>query len=749
TAAGRPLAAVPVDADPRQQRHLRTLARRYNRRTARSKRFAEKFRPMLADRRGAAGFRPSIKEMLYPIVGKRASGAHIWDIDDNEYVDLAMGFGVHLFGHNPAFVKRALKRQLDEGFQLGPQARRAGAVAEAIGALTGTERVVFCNSGTEAVMTALRLARTATGRSKIAMFAGAYHGHFDGTLALPRGSDGDMASTPLAPGVTPHMVEDVLVLPYGDPQSLANLRARSGELAAILVEPVQSRRPDLQPGNFLRELRRLATEAGAALIFDEILTGFRIAPGGAQEWFGVQADVATYGKLIGGGLPIGIVAGKAAYLDGIDGGMWRYGDASFPGAETTFFAGTFNKNPLTMAAARAVLAELKRRGPALQDNLNRRTAALVDRLNAVFGEQDVPLWVANFGSIFRFEFTGNLDVFFYHLLDRGIYLWEGRTCFLSTAHRESDTARVVEAVRSSIEEMRAGGFLPAGRRQPAAAGPGRSPRAPKPEVPELVRLGADGLEVKLAESRAEIARVQELRYHVFYGEMGAKPTPETAESHRDFDEFDELCDHLLVIERERGRVVGTYRLLRREAIGNHSFYSANEFDIAPVLAFEGEILELGRACVAQAYRNGTTMQLLWRGITAYARRHRVGLMFGCASLPGTDPRPVAEQLGYLYHYHLAPPGLRVQALPDRYVDMKGTDVRKIDPQRAIAGLPPLVRGYLRLGAFVGDGAVVDEQFNTTDVAIVLRTDWVTQDLDQLIAEGRLFAAQGLARGGQG
>ncbi len=725
-AAPRPAAAPPAASHPRQAEHLEDLARRYNRRTKGSKRYAAKHRGVLADRRAAAGFRPSIKEMLYPVVGKRAKGAHVWDVDGNDYVDLTMGFGVHLFGHSPAFVRRALTRQMETGLQLGPQAPLAGPVAELIAELTGAERVLFCNSGTEAVMTALRLARTATGRARFAMFAGAYHGHFDGTLALPSGAAPDAPGQPLAPGIAPHMAADALVLPWAAPEALATLRACAGELAAILVEPVQSRRPDVQPRDFLHELRRIATESGAALVFDEIITGFRAAPGGAQEWFDVQADLATYGKLVGGGLPIGIVAGDAAYLDGIDGGDWHYGDDSAPRATQTFFAGTFSKNPLTLAAARAVLSEIKRRGPALQQELNAHTEALVERLNHLFAEEEAPIRVSRFGSVFRFEFTGNLDVLFYHLLNQGLYLWEGRTCFWSTAHGEAEAARVLDAVRASVAELRAGGFLAAKRERPRIVASAPAIATPRAASGEVVSLNPDELIVKLAEGKSEIEQAQALRFRVFYEEMGAHPTADMQRTRRDFDAFDEACDHLLVIDRKQGDVVGTYRLLRSQSASAQRFYSADEYDISPLLALDEKVLELGRSCVAPQYRNGAVLQLLWQGIVEYVRRHRIELMFGCASFPGTDPGSIAEQLTYLYHYHLAPPAIRMKALPHRHVDMRMTDVAKIDLGRIAPTLPPIIRGYLRLGAFVGDGAVIDEQFNTTDVAVVLRAGRATR-----------------------
>jgi glutamate-1-semialdehyde aminotransferase/acyl carrier protein len=453
----------PKSLNPQQQQHLDSLIVKYTHRTQTSKQRSQAYRQVLADSRSVAGFRPSSKEMLYPIIGERAQGCKFWDVDGNEYVDITMGFGVLLFGHNPPFITAIIEQQIKLGIQIGPQSNLAGEVAQLICELTGMERAAFCNTGTEAVMLALRLARTVTGRKKIALFANSYHGHFDGVLA--KASNAGINATgidtvPIVPGVSPQAVKDVLVLDYDNPRSLDILQAHAHELAAVLVEPVQSRRPDLQPKAFLQQLRQFTQTTGIALIFDEVLTGFRIHPGGAQAWFGVAADIAIYGKIVGGGMPIGVVAGKALYMNAIDGGMWQYGDASYPQAEKTFFAGTFNKNHITMASARAVLQQIKQQGDRLTQQLNQRTSQFAATLNTYFETENVPIRIIHFGSLFRFSFSGNLDLLFYHLLFDGIYVWEGRNCFLSTAHTDADIEYLIQAVRNSVEELRKGGFLP-------------------------------------------------------------------------------------------------------------------------------------------------------------------------------------------------------------------------------------------------------------------------------------------------
>ena len=243
-------------------------------------------------------------------------------------------------------------------------------------------------------------------------------------------------------------------------------------------------------------------------------------------------------------------------------------------------------------------------------------------------------------------------------------------------------------------------------------------------------LRAGNLGVRIATSADELDAAQALRYRVFYEEMGAAPNAVARAVRRDVDVFDAIADHLLVIDHALGSgadgVIGTYRLVQKEAaelLGR--FYSASEYDISPIMHFPGRVLELGRSCVEASYRGRSAMQLLWRGIAAYVFHHRIDLMFGCASLLGTEPDRIGTELTYLYLNHLAPPGLRPRALPERYIDMRRVDPETVDPRRAVSLLPPLVKGYLRLGGFVGDGAVIDEQFNTTDVVVVVKTDLVT------------------------
>ncbi|MFN4311952.1 MAG: GNAT family N-acetyltransferase [Ferrovibrio sp.] len=240
-------------------------------------------------------------------------------------------------------------------------------------------------------------------------------------------------------------------------------------------------------------------------------------------------------------------------------------------------------------------------------------------------------------------------------------------------------------------------------------------------------VSADGrFEVRLTRSPEDIAAAQRLRYQVFYEEMAAEPSPEMAKLGLDFDQFDRLCDHLMVFDRSRAegeQAVGTYRLLRRSVAEMHGgFYSASEYDLKPMLDYVGiggGLLELGRSCVHRDYRTNATIQLLWRGISTYVSDHNISFMFGCASFPGINPQDHALALSYLHAHHLPPQEWRVRALPDRYTAMDLMPADQINPRAAVHALPPLIKAYLRLGAYIGDGAVVDHQFGTTDVFILL------------------------------
>ena len=444
---------------PRQQEFLNQFTRRYTQKTAASKAFAQEHRPHMADPRVVSGFTPLLKELTYPLVVNRSAGSRLWDVDGNEYVDALNGFGSSMFGYQPEFIKTALHAQIERGYEVGPQHALAGEVCRLLCELTGHERAALCNTGSEAVLGTLRMARTVTGRSLVVAFTGSYHGINDEVIV--RGTK-QLQARPAAPGIMPEAVQNMLILDYGTDESLRIIAERAHELAAVLVEPVQSRRPDFQPVAFLRELRRVTAAAGTALIFDEVITGFRLHQGGAQAVFGVKADLATYGKVIGGGLPIGAIAGSSTYLDALDGGFWQYGDRSVPEVGVTYFAGTFVRHPLALAAAQASLHHLQVEGPALQEHLNDQTARLAAELNAAARQRQVPLEVVYFGSLWKIKFTAELPystLLFTLMREKGVHIWDNFPCFLTEAHSAADVQLIVTAFIASLAEL-AADFLP-------------------------------------------------------------------------------------------------------------------------------------------------------------------------------------------------------------------------------------------------------------------------------------------------
>jgi len=459
----RSLKLDPDKLTPQQQTFVEELARRYAARTPSSKALADRSRHTLADWKNTLSFRCTLKEMMYPIVATTSHGSHFTDLDGNDFLDMTMGCGIALLGHSPESVTKAVHAQTDASFAIGPQTPLAAEVAERISRLTGMERITFCNTGAEAVMMAVRIARAVTGRSKLVVFNGAYHGTWDGVL----GVEHEGRTHPIAAGIPQGMVDDLLILNYGTDEALATLREQIADIAAVLVEPVQSRRPGFHPAEFLKQLRSITEQSGAALIFDEMITGFRILPGGGQAYYGVRADLATYGKVIGGGLPLSVVAGNARFMDVVDGGSWRYGDDSLPQSEVIYFGGTYVKHPLALAAAKAALDCIERIGVKGYEELNQRSKRMADALNAWFTQESVPLQLAHFGSLFRIDGTGRystimqpieLDLFFLLLNLRSIYVWERRICFLSFAHTDAEIDHLIECVKEAVLELRAAGF---------------------------------------------------------------------------------------------------------------------------------------------------------------------------------------------------------------------------------------------------------------------------------------------------
>ncbi len=452
--------ASSTELTDNQKKWISEFTKRYNSKTTKSKTYTQFHRPHLADPRVVTGFKPTIKELIYQVVVDRSKGSRLWDIDGNEYLDVLNGFGSNFLGYNSPIIIKAVEEQLKNGIELGPQHPLAGEVAKLLCDFTGYDRAGFCNTGSEAVLGAMRIARTVTGRSTIVCFNGSYHGINDEVIV--RGTK-KLKSFPASAGIMPEAVENMLVLDYGTDEALEIIRERAGEIAAVMVEPIQSRRADFKPKAFLQEVRKITAANECLLIFDEVITGFRLLPGGAQSFYDIKADLGTYGKVIGGGMPIGVIAGKKEYMDALDGGQWQFGDTSVPEVGVTYFAGTFVRHPLALAAAKAVLIHLKERGMEIYDKLNGYANRFVEAVNANASKTGAPYHMVNFGSLFKMKWDVEQpfgELIFLLLRDKGIHIYDGFPCFFTDAFTDADVDNLIAKFIEVTSELQAVGFLP-------------------------------------------------------------------------------------------------------------------------------------------------------------------------------------------------------------------------------------------------------------------------------------------------
>lgn len=467
-----------------QQNWINEILDAYQKKFAKSKANAQKHRKYLADPRTVSGFNPEWKEIVFPIVTERSQGSRLWDVDGNELIDISNGFGPIFFGHSPKFITDAVKNQLDTGIETGPQSPLAGEVAELFCELTGNERCTFASTGSEAVAGAIRLARTVTGRTKIVMFDHSYHGIFDEVVNRP---GRDYQALPGAPGIPMESTENVLVLPWADEESIDIIRELGKDLAAVLVEPVQSRHPQFHSGEYLRKLRQVTQESDTALIFDEVVTGFRVAAGGIQEYFEIEADLATYGKVVGGGHPIGIIGGKAKYMDALDGGQWQFGDDSVPECGVTFFAGTFVRHPVALAAAKAVLLEIKNRGDKLYTTLETKTENMATEAKRFIAAMKSDVKFEEFASLFYVSVPDSAHwghLLFVLMTLNGVNIQSYRPNFLTTEHSAEDIAEVLSRFKNAVAELIVHGLL-----EGDAVAAGQFLRGNSQSIPSGARLG--------------------------------------------------------------------------------------------------------------------------------------------------------------------------------------------------------------------------------------------------------------------
>ncbi|EAW30027.1 Beta-ketoacyl synthase [marine gamma proteobacterium HTCC2143] len=448
-----------VELTRAQQLWIDEVMDSYQKKYAGSKKYTQTHRKYLADPRTVSGFNPEWKEIVFPIVTERSKGSKLWDIDGNELIDTSNGFGPIFFGHSPDFITDAVKQQLDLGIETGPQSPLAGEVARLFCELTGNERCTFASTGSEAVVGAIRLARTVTGRKKVAMFGGSYHGITDEVINR---AGKDYQALPAAPGISRETTSNMLVLPWADPESLEVLKKLGPELAAVLVEPVQSRMPEFNDQNYLKEIRSITQDCGAAMILDEVVTGFRVAAGGIRERFDIDADLGTYGKVVGGGYPIGIIGGKAKFMDALDGGHWQYGDDSIPEAGVTFFAGTFVRHPLALTAAKAVLDRIKADGPSLYEGLEKKTSLMTAEAKSFIEQMKCEVSFESFTSLFYVSVPESAHwghMLFLLMTLEGIHIQQYRPNFLTTEHNKEDVDKILIAFKKSLAKLISNGLI--------------------------------------------------------------------------------------------------------------------------------------------------------------------------------------------------------------------------------------------------------------------------------------------------
>lgn len=434
-----------------------------------SKANALKHQAYFVDQRKTAGLKNSLKSIQFQLTYAKAVGPYMYDVDGNRYIDIAGDNGVNLFGHQPEFMKKALAERLELGAPLVGYSEDLFQAAKLFSEMTGHERVVFAQSGTEAVMWSVRIARAASLKKKIVIFDGSYHGLSDAVLAFRDRKGKSMAA---GLGMLQEFADQLIILDYGKMEDLKVIEERADDIACVLCEPVQSRFPNVQPKEFVKELRKLTIEKDVILIFDEMITGLRACCRGAEGFYNVKPDIGVYGKIPGGGMPTGVIAGAAKYMDYVDGGTWNFDDDSMPKLKRTFMAGTHTQNPYKITACLAILKEMKSRCKAeccdydtcFLSELNHRTEYLATEMNQFFKQQRLPMVVDYFSSLFRFkvdddEFGVNRELFVVLLKLAGVETSTSGNCFLTTEHSDEHVEQIIKAMKESALKLVEAGFF--------------------------------------------------------------------------------------------------------------------------------------------------------------------------------------------------------------------------------------------------------------------------------------------------
>ena len=483
------------DLSQQQQDFLHSFIDHFTTKTATSKQFAAQHRTHLANPSGIYGFKKVWKELVYPLSIRRSEGAKLWDVDDHQYIDLSMENGNYFFGHSPDFIREVLYEQLDNSHSNNSPYSLAGDVAQLLCEMSGQDRASFYSSGDEAVITAIRLARLYTKKTKIIFFNDASHGNFDQVLVQSVSTNRTSRMLPKASGIPDAIAQQAIVLDLGAESTSDILRLHGDEIACIILDVGQCIQADHSLTDYILELRVLTQKLGIVLILDEGVAGFRISPTGSQEYFNVDADLITYGSILGGNLQIGALTGKEALMDGLDGGLWNYGDQSIPESNITYSQANFA--PLPLSAAKAVLHKLKNAGPSLQEEMSLRAELIVEELNTFFAERSVPISLSKFFSSFQFNYVHDvehIELLYFKLLEKGIFTTGLHVpCYLSTVHTDEDITFIVEATKEAIVELQEGGFfLPRPGHRVLAHSDPASPPQPNKNI-------ADGIEPSLEE----------------------------------------------------------------------------------------------------------------------------------------------------------------------------------------------------------------------------------------------------------
>lgn len=438
-----------------------SLARtKIRRRTPRSEFVSQMSRSMLA--REVIQTIDIPDRLFYPIYFDSGKGAYIYDLDGNEYIDTTLGFGANILGHSDPVISSSIKQTAMKGWHFGLHNEDQVNLAKIIKSSSAAiDKLIFCNTGTEATMLAIRAARAYKKQKLTAVFTGSYHGMHD--YALVRGqykSKGRIKKFTFGSGIPEDILSTVVVLPYLEDEALEIIKKMKDELACVVIQAVQNRNPVDKGGSFAKEVIDTCKECGIVSILDEVVTGFRVAYGGAQEIFDLSPDIAVYGKIIGGGLPIGAVGGREEIMSVFSQKLSNEDE----GRIGIFSGGTFSGNPLSMSAGISVLTFIKNQGRVFYDALDTNCSRYCSEIMRYCYDAGYPVKVKNFSSLFTFEFHDECEdssqgseaqrQFFLHALDLGLVLPGVRLSFLSSAHSEKVVEKMIEITKESLERLR-------------------------------------------------------------------------------------------------------------------------------------------------------------------------------------------------------------------------------------------------------------------------------------------------------